>query len=772
MTGRAMPDIEFRPRPAQQEILAYHGGRMGVSAVPGAGKTFTLSKLAADLVATTIDNEQEVLIVTLVNSAVENFKRRVSSFIEQRGLLANIGYRVRTLHGLAHDIVRERPGLVGLADDFQIVDEREADQIRENVVEMWLRSHPDSADAFLDFELRDNQREWVAGKQWPETVLSIAGVFIKRAKDLQFSAQDVLDRLESFSGGVDLALAQMGAQMYADYQKALYYRGGVDFDDLIRLALVALERDQDLLARLRYRWPFVLEDEAQDSSLLQERILDKLVGPVGNWVRVGDPNQAINTTFTTANPDYLRRFLNKPGVLEKHLDNSGRSQQCIIDLANCLVEWTMGAHPEPDVRDALHAPPIITPAPPGDPQPNPEANPAGIYLFDRKLSPEAEIKTIVDSLRRWLPDHPDDTVAVLVPRNQRGFEVTDALKRAGVPCVELLRSTTSTRKTAGALGNVLQYLANPASAPLLSRVFEVWRRNDGEEEEGAKRVKRLSAHIRKCRHVEEYLWPYAGNDWLDQIEWAADRTQQPAESEDEALFRKDELPRQSDREMLIAFRDLVCRWQEATLLPIDQLVLTVAQDLFINPGELALSHKLAMMLRAAGESNPSWRLGELTEELAVIARNQRRFLGFDAEDTGFEPKPGEVTISTLHKAKGLEWDRVYVMSVNNYNFPSAQSYDSYISEKWFIQGKLNLEAEALAQLQVLVQGESYAKGAATEQARLDYVRERLRLLYVGMTRAKKELILTWNTGRSREAKQMAVPFIALYEWWQQRRAAG
>ena len=148
--------------------------------------------------------------------------------------------------------------------------------------------------------------------------------------------------------------------------------------------------------------------------------------------------------------------------VEKHLDNSGRSQQCIIDLANYLVTWTMTEHPEYNVRDALHAPPVITPAPPGDPQPNPVANPTTIHLYDRTLSPEAEIKTIVDSLQRWLPDHPDDTVAVLVPRNQRGFEVTDALKRAGVPCVELLRSTTSTRKTAGALGNVLKYLANPA----------------------------------------------------------------------------------------------------------------------------------------------------------------------------------------------------------------------------------------------------------------------------------------------------------------------
>jgi DNA helicase-2/ATP-dependent DNA helicase PcrA len=205
------------------------------------------------------------------------------------------------------------------------------------------------------------------------------------------------------------------------------------------------------------------------------------------------------------------------------------------------------------------------------------------------------------------------------------------------------------------------------------------------------------------------------------------------------------------------------------LLPVDQLILTLAQDLFDQPADLAVAHKLAVVLRRASESHPDWRLPELTQELAVVARNERRFLGLSGDDTGFDPgqHKGKVVVTTVHKAKGLEWDRVYLMSVNNYSFPSALPHDSFIAEKWFVRDRLNLEAEALAQLEALLsEGILYEEGEATQEARLEYAAERLRLLYVGITRARKELIITWNTGR-RGDQQPAVPFLALQTFWEE-----
>jgi DNA helicase-2/ATP-dependent DNA helicase PcrA len=110
------------------------------------------------------------------------------------------------------------------------------------------------------------------------------------------------------------------------------------------------------------------------------------------------------------------------------------------------------------------------------------------------------------------------------------------------------------------------------------------------------------------------------------------------------------------------------------------------------------------------------------------------------------------------------------MSINNYDFPSNEPQDTFISEKWFVRDELNLEAEALEQLAVLSDPLSfeYQEGKASDNARLEYVSERLRLLYVGITRARRELVVTWNTGRDGK-RQPAVPLIGLQTFWEKQK---
>ena len=102
--------MAFTPREEQQQVLSYTGGTMGISAVPGSGKTFTLSALAAELVeklvrdSTQQEPDQEILIVTFSNAAALNFSARIAAFLAERGLLPGIGYKVCTLHSMALDM--------------------------------------------------------------------------------------------------------------------------------------------------------------------------------------------------------------------------------------------------------------------------------------------------------------------------------------------------------------------------------------------------------------------------------------------------------------------------------------------------------------------------------------------------------------------------------------------------------------------------------------------------------------------------------------------
>lgn len=742
---------DIRLRPAQMEILQYRKGLMGVSAVPGSGKTWTLSLLAAQLVISgNLQDDQEVLVVTLVNSAVDNFYRRVSGFVKRGGLLPFLGYRVRTLHGLAHDIVRERPDLALLDHQFSIVDEREANEILRDAVRAWLRSHPNGLDDYMDPEMDDSRLDWIRRERLPKEITEVALAVIRSAKNKRLRPEQLRRQLDALP--LPLSLAAMGSEIYTDYQRGLDYRGAVDFDDLIRLAIQVLEGDPGYLERLRQRWPYILEDEAQDSSSLQEQILSMLAGPDGNWVRVGDPNQAIYETFTTANPRFLIDFMKRSDVQTRTLPNSGRSTISIITFANHLVTWTQTEHPSEAARNALVSPPFIEPTPPGDPQPNPTDNPGRIHISSQRLTPQDEIGLIADSLERWLPDHPESTVAVLAPRNKRGFEMADELNKRGLPYEDgLLQSSSTTRFSAGVLGNLLNYLADPDSGRKLAIVYQVWKRRERQEGRPSAEVAQVSSLLRKLDRVEDFLWPEAHADWLLEL-------------------RNSGYP-EAILDSLEQFRLLVRRWQSAILLPIDQMALTLAQDLLTEPAELAIGHKLAVLLRQVGQAHPDWRLPELSQELGVIARNERRFIGFSEDETGFDPDhhKGKVVVATMHKAKGLEWDRVYLMSVNNYDFPSGLEGDQFIAERSFVRNQLNLQAEALAQLEAAFQPDEfswYLEGDASAASRLDYVRERLRLLYVGITRARKELIITWNTGRDGNLRP-AVPLVALQNFLNQ-----
>lgn len=705
---------------------------MAISAVPGSGKTFILSVLAAELIATQLEAlDSTVLMVTYQRSAVDNLKQQVGQRLRDRGL-PNAGYEVRTLHSLGHEIVRMQPALAGVSDDFEVADERRTTHMLETATRLWIEAHPDRWE-LLVAGLDDPS----AQRRSREIAQEVAKAVIQLAKNLRHRPAEVRGRLAALDPeeAAQFFLLDMAVGIYELYELQLQTAGLLDFDDLVSRAATILAEHPDVADRLRQRWPFVLEDEAQDSTPLQEEMLSRIAGPDGNWVRVGDPNQAIMGTFTASDPDYFRRFLEREDVIPRDLPNSGRSSRRIINLANHLVRWVCEDHPIPEVRERAFRLQLIEPTPAGDPQPNPDDRHSRIVIRGY-ADLDTELDDVARRAARYAGQHPDHTVAILVPTNRLGYQMSERLRDLEASYVELLRASAGSRGVARTLASLVRFLGEPLHRRNLVAVYEALVDYAGIRPQGPRHT-RITTLLNSVQQPERLVYPEPGQSILDALP--------PIPG---GLSRR-------EVHTLERMQAVLAEGFKAVTMPVDELVMTLAQQRFDQPGELAIAHRIAVHMRRLHDANPEWRLPHLADELYTIAAGELRLPGLDEQELGFEPAPGEITLTTLHKAKGLEWDLVYIVSVTPFNFPGTP--DEVVIG--YHEGLGNPVEEADAQLRGLMgHADEQSLRSASESAKLELIAERLRLLYVGITRARRYLFLSWSRSRRgvQEGKALAL----------------
>ncbi|NLV73326.1 MAG: ATP-dependent helicase [Chloroflexi bacterium] len=728
----------YRLRPHQQAILDYRGGLMGVAAVPGAGKTLTLALLAARLIAEGhVPSRGQVLVVTVLNSAVDNISRRIKAILQSQGLPA-VGYRVCTLHRLGADILRYRNDVAGVEDTFAIVDGADSERLMGHAVNTWISSHQALWESYLAPEQLGSQS---VRENWRRVTIRIGTNAVKACKHLRLTPEQAA--LTAKRRGIDNSFALMGIQLYALYQSYLGTQNALDFDDLIWRAIDSLDQDASLLAGLRERWPFILEDEAQDSSPLQEDILRRLSWPGGNWVRMGDPNQSINSTFTSADPRYFRRFLADPEVSVRTMPTSGRSAQPVIDLANRLVAWVSTSYPLEDIRQMAFEPQMIQPTAEGDPQPNPPAVGGVVRLAEPLNNQEDEVAQTVELAARFVRYNQLYSQAILCPTNKLGEMVMRKFeKNPKLNVDDLLKSTPQTRQVARVLHTVFHFISSPNRSGQ-TRLFKCLLNSGVLGAELATVRERTITTLLNSGDPEEVFFAAQIEAWYTRL---------PADTQ----------PTEEEQALLARYIELGSRWLRASILPPDQLLLTIAQDLFSAENELAIAQLLANRLRSLWQANPAWRIAEFSSELSGIANNKSGLGEVGYSDIGYEPQPGRIAVTTMHKAKGLEWDVVYLLSIDDLEFPDR--YESrFRSEPYFMPGRMpDQEAgDILAQLtgsDPLVQDPA----AIIRESQSANIAERLRLLYVAITRAQRHLWLSYTHNNQRTPVGAPAALLALF----------
>lgn len=729
-------------RPGVPEILAYRGGYMAVPAVPGAGKTTTLACLAAELIAAGVRGK--ILIVTYMNSSVGNFKQKLARFLEEKGLPPTRGYEVRTLHSLAVTVLKERPDQLLIDEALRVLDPAERDRIVRAETKRWIGENYEIWQAAVRSHAGESvvrRREKL--RKWERHTVDLMGQLISHFKCRGLTVEKLEPLLPRLEKGSFLRWA---IEVFRRYQWRLAALARQDFDDLILNALTLLQEDDGVRQRLRTRWPYIFEDEAQDSNPLQEKMLLLLAGEEGNLIRIGDANQAIMGTFTVAEPDLFRSFCRRADVTVRPLLCSSRSSRDIIELANLLVDWVRKDHPTPACRTALEAQ-YIRPVPDGDRFPNP-VPPRYTIVFREYRTSREELERVTFEACRYSRENPDKTVAILVPDRYFLGDAAALLDRLGAAYQEVAGGPAERRRTIRTLGAVLDYLAYPHRSDKLVRALQCTCWPEIDEEEFAPFREFLEKNP-----LEELVYPLAGS-----VDWAR---------------VSHELAKHPFWGHFTRHLEQVRRWLDAARMPPESLVLFLADELGLVEEELAIAQRVALAIRDLVKENPSWRLPDLAEQLLLTEAMFDHFTQVVYARKGFEPEPGVISLSTYHRAKGLEWDTVFVVGVTDDFFPSRLN-DSFRDELGFLRPELaNPAALARAELKALL-GEG--PGDPLREAKIEIIGERLRVLYVAITRARENLMLTAHRqkvlpGGGTPQVRPAIPFQRLAEH-ARRRAAG
>jgi DNA helicase-2/ATP-dependent DNA helicase PcrA len=300
----------------QREAVLHGEGPLLILAGAGSGKTRVITYRIADLIARRGVRPWEILAVTFTNKAAGEMRERVAGLLGSGSAPSWIG----TFHALCARLLRQHADVVGLPKSFVIVD----DDDQRTVVSRVLREMNLSEKLFT-----------------PRTLLSE----MDRAKNAGIGPEAYQETDPVKAGD---PLAEVVARLYPRYQKLLHESGAVDFGDLLMLA-VRLFDDAQLAERLASRFRHVLVDEFQDTNSIQFELLRRFTkgpGGHGNLCAVGDDDQSIYR-WRGADLTHILHFENTfPDAHVVALEQNYRSTGTILDAAHAVISKNRGRRPK------------------------------------------------------------------------------------------------------------------------------------------------------------------------------------------------------------------------------------------------------------------------------------------------------------------------------------------------------------------------------------------------------------------------------------------
>ena len=561
------PKFSIIPRDDQRPVLEYTKGKMAISAVPGAGKTTILLALIIKLLDQGV-NPENIFVMTYMESAARNFRDRIKSVRTNSSQLPNIS----TIHGLALRILKENNNFerLGLPADFDICDDTQRTRI-----------------------IRDVSQKLKLKKTETEEFDRGISVFKMSCNNPEKQNNSEDKKITAF------------LKFYEEYQTVLKENNLIDYDDILISSVKLLENNRDILNHYQNICQYIIEDEAQDSSAIQQRLINLLSSKHKNLIRCGDINQAITTTFSNADVEGFRKY-----IIESNNVSMNRSQRCAKDiwqLANKLVDF---AKTKPEYKNAffdIYMNPVENKNPVSQNTINP-------VIFDKPLE---EQNYIIREIKNALKKDPKCTIGILLRYNYQAEKWINCINNSGLKSIT--RSESLEQKSIfRVIFAILNIILKPFDNNIIAENYETLA-------ELGLYKQRLGLEIKK------YDIPF--------IELNCD----DIENIHLAQFYWD-----------------ITYWLSFSYLPPEEIAIKIGLHYFSSEIEKSNVYLISTLIKRLNVNNDFesliTRLGELAKKPSLSG-----FKFFSEEDeSSKEIFAGKVQIMTMHKSKGDEFDYVFI----------------------------------------------------------------------------------------------------------------
>lgn len=295
-------DILKGLNPEQREVVLHHEGPLLAVAVAGAGKTAAIVRRMAYLVRIREVSPGRILAVTFSRKGADEMNERLE------GLIGESDARVGTFHSLGLEIVKKEIGMEGWT-----VDDRDRYRIAIKDAVGYKEMKWDKADVTLIASFIGLCKANLA-RPFSEEAIEIAQGIYRSNPRQQASPQ----RLN---------------QAYEVAERLRRDRRLITFDDMLFDSVELFQKDETVRARWASKWDYVIQDEAQDQNLAQLMMGELLAKDHRNYCLVGDPAQCIYT-WRGAQPKKLLGFEQSWGAKVVQMGRNYRCGSVIIDAAN------------------------------------------------------------------------------------------------------------------------------------------------------------------------------------------------------------------------------------------------------------------------------------------------------------------------------------------------------------------------------------------------------------------------------------------------------